>query len=86
MTTPTMQQYWDAKQRHPGMLLFFRMGDFYELFDADAEAASASPDIPARTLRVADPIAHGVPEIIDRRTPPGRAAILTWGNHPEMVR
>jgi DNA mismatch repair protein MutS len=40
MTTPMMQQYRDAKARHPGMLLLFRMGDFYELFDADAEVAS----------------------------------------------
>ncbi len=40
MSTPMMQQYWDAKERHPGMLLFFRMGDFYELFEADAELAS----------------------------------------------
>lgn len=39
-TTPMMQQYWDAKAAHPGMLLFFRMGDFYELFDADAELAA----------------------------------------------
>jgi DNA mismatch repair protein MutS len=35
-----MQQYQDARQRHPGMLLLFRMGDFYELFDADAELAA----------------------------------------------
>jgi DNA mismatch repair protein MutS len=35
-----MQQYRDAKDRHPGMLLLFRMGDFYELFDSDAELAS----------------------------------------------
>src|SRR5215210_5748904 len=40
MTTPMMQQYRDAKERHPGMLLFFRMGDFYELFEADAEVAA----------------------------------------------
>jgi DNA mismatch repair protein MutS len=38
--TPMMQQYREAKQRYPGMLLLFRMGDFYELFDADAETAS----------------------------------------------
>src|ERR1700720_2478668 len=38
--TPMMQQYREAKERHPGMLLLFRMGDFYELFDADAEVAS----------------------------------------------
>jgi DNA mismatch repair protein MutS len=40
MSTPMMQQYWDAKEKHPGMLLFFRMGDFYELFEADAELAA----------------------------------------------
>src|SRR5476651_100756 len=39
MTTPMMQQYRDAKAKHPGMLLLFRMGDFYELFESDAEAA-----------------------------------------------
>jgi DNA mismatch repair protein MutS len=38
--TPMMQQYQEARQRHPGMLLLFRMGDFYELFDDDAEVAS----------------------------------------------
>ncbi|HZU39208.1 MAG TPA: DNA mismatch repair protein MutS, partial [Gemmataceae bacterium] len=35
-----MQQYREAKERHPGMLLLFRMGDFYELFGDDAELAS----------------------------------------------
>jgi DNA mismatch repair protein MutS len=35
-----MQQYREAKERHPGMLLLFRMGDFYELFDLDAETAA----------------------------------------------
>jgi len=39
MTTPMMQQYRDAKAKHPDMLLFFRMGDFYELFENDAETA-----------------------------------------------
>src|SRR5262245_16206085 len=38
--TPMMQQYREAKERHPGMLLLFRMGDFYELFDADAEVGA----------------------------------------------
>jgi DNA mismatch repair protein MutS len=35
-----MQQYREAKDRHPGMLLLFRMGDFFELFDGDAEVAA----------------------------------------------
>ena len=30
--TPMMRQFEAAKQKHPGALLFFRMGDFYELF------------------------------------------------------
>jgi DNA mismatch repair protein MutS len=38
--TPMMQQYQDAKQQHPGMMLLFRMGDFYELFGEDAELAA----------------------------------------------
>src|SRR5712692_635414 len=40
MTTPMMQQYKEAKERHPGMLLLFRMGDFFELFFEDAELAA----------------------------------------------
>ncbi len=40
LNTPMMQQYREARARHPGMLLLFRMGDFYELFDEDAEVAA----------------------------------------------
>ena len=35
--TPLMQQWRDAKTRHPDALVFFRVGDFYELFNEDAE-------------------------------------------------
>ena len=35
-----MEQYQDIKAAHPDCLLFYRMGDFYELFFADAEVAS----------------------------------------------
>jgi DNA mismatch repair protein MutS len=38
--TPMMEQYLDIKAAHPGLLLFYRMGDFYELFFEDAEVAS----------------------------------------------
>src|SRR5262249_18459456 len=38
--TPMMEQYREAKERHPGMLLFFRNGDFYELFEEDAEVGA----------------------------------------------
>lgn len=35
--TPLMQQYFAIKERHPGTILLFRMGDFYETFDTDAK-------------------------------------------------
>src|ERR1700720_891589 len=38
--TPMMEQYLEIKAAHPGLLLFYRMGDFYELFFEDAEMAS----------------------------------------------
>src|SRR6202047_4799133 len=38
--TPMMEQFLEIKAAHPGLLLFYRMGDFYELFFADAEIAS----------------------------------------------
>jgi len=40
MTTPMMQQYRDAKAQYPGMLVLFRNGDFYELFEDDAEVGA----------------------------------------------
>jgi DNA mismatch repair protein MutS len=38
--TPMMEQFWRAKKEQPDALLFFRMGDFYELFHDDAHVAS----------------------------------------------
>ena len=38
--TPMMQQYLEQKQKWPDCLLFFRLGDFYELFFEDAVTAS----------------------------------------------
>jgi DNA mismatch repair protein MutS len=43
--TPMMQQYLRLKAQHPDILLFYRMGDFYELFYEDAERASRLLDI-----------------------------------------
>src|SRR5512136_2594258 len=43
--TPMMQQYLRIKGQHPDMLLLYRMGDFYELFYADAEKAARLLDI-----------------------------------------
>jgi len=43
--TPLMQQYLRIKAEHPDQLLFFRMGDFYELFYEDARKAAQLLDI-----------------------------------------
>jgi DNA mismatch repair protein MutS len=43
--TPMMQQYLRIKADHPGELLFYRMGDFYEMFYDDARRAAAILDI-----------------------------------------
>ena len=40
-----MVQYLDIKDEHPDCLLFYRMGDFYELFFDDAEQAAGALDI-----------------------------------------
>ncbi len=38
--SPALAQWFEAKRAHPDALVFFRMGDFYEMFFADAEAAA----------------------------------------------
>jgi len=43
--SPVMAQYQEIKRANPGCLLFFRMGDFYELFFEDAVAAAGALDI-----------------------------------------
>ena len=43
--TPMMQQYWSIKAEYPHTLLFYRLGDFYELFYEDAKRAAQLLDI-----------------------------------------
>ena len=62
--TPMMQQYLRIKSQHPDILLFYRMGDFYELFYEDARRAAALLDITltARGQSAGEPIPMaGVP-------------------------
>jgi DNA mismatch repair protein MutS len=47
--TPMMRQYLSIKAQHPDILLFYRMGDFYELFYDDAEKAARLLDITLTT-------------------------------------
>jgi DNA mismatch repair protein MutS len=43
--TPMMKQYHEVKRRFPGKLVFFRLGDFYEMFYEDAVLASRELEI-----------------------------------------
>ncbi len=43
--TPMMQQYMETKQQYPDCILFYRLGDFYEMFFEDAEIASRELEI-----------------------------------------
>jgi len=43
--TPMMKQYYEIKNEYPDSIVFFRMGDFYEMFDEDAKLASKELDI-----------------------------------------
>ena len=62
--TPMLRQYQELKQQHPGTLLFFRLGDFYELFfdDAVTGARELQITLTARHKERGDPIPMcGVP-------------------------
>ncbi len=45
MTTPLRRQYLEIKRRYPHAILFFRLGDFYETFDDDAEVVARELEI-----------------------------------------
>ena len=47
--TPMRKQYLEIKQQYPDCLLFFRLGDFYEMFDEDAKTASEELDLTLTT-------------------------------------
>ncbi len=51
--TPIRQQYLDIKKKYPDAILFFRLGDFYETFDSDAETTSRELDIVLTSRNVA---------------------------------
>jgi DNA mismatch repair protein MutS len=58
--TPAMRQYLDAKQQHRDAILFFRMGDFYEMFYEDALVAARALEL-TLTSRSKDSNGGGIP-------------------------
>lgn len=53
--TPMMQQYMQIKEQNPDCLLFFRLGDFYEMFQEDARTASRELDLTLTTRDRSNP-------------------------------
>jgi DNA mismatch repair protein MutS len=82
--TPVIQQYLGFKQQHPDKLLFFRMGDFYELFFEDAKKAARLLDITLtrRGQSAGNPIPmagvpyHAVENYLARLTRMGEAVVI----------
>ena len=62
-----MRQYFAAKAKHPDTLLFFRMGDFYELFYEDAKTAARELEITltARDRERFRRFRHSLPELVN---------------------
>ena len=59
--TPMIQQYLNIKAEHPNEYLFYRMGDFYELFFEDAIEVSALLDITLTTRSLKRDISAIIP-------------------------
>src|ERR671916_1516642 len=58
--TPAMRQYLEAKRQYRSAIVFFRMGDFYEMFYEDALVASRALDL-TLTSRSKDAAGNGIP-------------------------
>ncbi|MCO5096703.1 MAG: DNA mismatch repair protein MutS [Rhodocyclaceae bacterium] len=82
--TPMMQQYLRLKAQYPELLLFYRMGDFYELFFEDAEKAARLLDITLTTrgqsagqpIRMAGVPYHAVEQYLARLVKLGESVVI----------
>jgi DNA mismatch repair protein MutS len=82
--TPMMQQYLRLKAQHPDTLLFYRMGDFYELFHEDAEKAARLLDITLTTrgqsagkpIRMAGVPYHAAEQYLARLVKLGESVVI----------
>jgi DNA mismatch repair protein MutS len=90
--TPMMRQYLEIKEKYPDMLVFFRLGDFYEMFFNDAIVASKELEIvlTARDAGAKDRVPmcgvpyHSVSSYLDKLTEKGyKIAIVEQTSNPE---
>ncbi|MDR0578450.1 MAG: DNA mismatch repair protein MutS [Candidatus Accumulibacter sp.] len=82
--TPVMRHYLKLKAKYPGLLLFYRMGDFYELFFDDAEKAARLLDITLTTrgqsagapIKMAGVPHHAIEQYLARLVKLGESAVI----------
>lgn len=82
--TPMMQQYLRIKQQYPDLLLFYRMGDFYEMFFEDAERGARLLDLTLTTrgqsaglpIKMAGIPHHAVEQYLARLVALGESAVI----------
>ena len=70
-TTPMMQQYLRMKELHPDCILFFRLGDFYEMFNEDAKLVSKELELTLTSRRRSAPPCAACPTTAPTPTSPG---------------
>jgi DNA mismatch repair protein MutS len=80
LDTPVMRQYLEVKSQHPDSIVFFRMGDFYEMFLEDAIEASQILDIALTKRQSAVPMAgipfHSTDSYISRLLSAGKKVVI----------
>ena len=77
--TPMMKQYLEIKEQNPDCILFFRLGDFYEMFNEDAKLASKELDLTLTTRDRSKSAEERVPMCGAIRLPfASRWRILLW--------
>ncbi len=86
-TTPVMAQYKRAKERFADSILFFRLGDFYEMFENDAREASSLLDL-TLTRRAGVPMCgipyHAAPAYISRLLAAGKKVAICEQTSPPV--
>lgn len=77
--SPMMQQYFEIKKQHPNEILFYRVGDFYEMFYDDALTASRELELTltgkTAARKNAPYVRRAVPLLRDLHGAPGRQGL-----------
>ncbi len=87
LNTPVMRQYMEVKEKHPDGIVFFRMGDFYEMFLDDAKIASSILDITLTKRQNQIPMAgipfHATESYISRLISAGKKVVVCEQTKPD---